>query len=133
MNRWFAIALGLALIAGCNKAQDDGPPCAKVVDHMLDLMKSTAGGHGGMNLGSRQTMITTCEQRHMPKETRACLVNSKDITGLANCSHTTMPPGGSGQRELGAPPSPAAPPPTAPPPATAAPDPGSAGSGTPPP
>lgn len=133
MKRWFsitasAVALGLgAGLAGCNKTADEGPPCAKVVDHMLDIMKSTAGGHGGMNLGSRQPMIETCERRHMSKATRTCLVSSKDITGLANCSHTTAPPPrGSGElaapRPLGAPP--LSPPVAAPVPS---------GSGTPPP
>lgn len=119
MTRWLLIA-GL-LAAGCHKDDDEGPPCAAVVDHMLDIMKSTNGGHGGMNLGSRQSMIDTCEARHMPKLTRACLVNSKDITGLANCSRMTAPPSApSTKPALPAPPAPSAPPPA---PAT--------GSGTP--
>jgi hypothetical protein len=126
MKRWLAIAI---ITAACGKTADPGPSCGKVVDHMLDLMKSTAGGHGGMNLGGRTQMLNTCEARHMPKETRECLVNSKDITGLANCSRMNAPPPavhGSGDVEphaLGAPPLPTTPPP----------GPASAGSGTPPP
>jgi hypothetical protein len=127
MKRWLAIAIVLAG-SGCGKAADPGPSCGKVVDHMLDIMKSTAGGHGGMNLGGRQQMLNTCEARHMPKATRECLVNSKDITGLANCSRVNAPAPmahGSGElepHELGAPPLP-----------TPSPGPASAGSGTPPP
>ncbi len=112
----------IALLVACGKTADDGPPCAKVMDHVLDLMKSTQGGHGGMNIGSRETMIATCEQRHMPKDVRACMFNSKDITGLANCSRMTHvpspPPRGS-----------AFAPPAAPAPPVAPPDP--SGSGTP--
>jgi len=86
--------LVVALLVACGNPADDGPPCAKVMDHVLDLMKSTQGGHGGMNLGSREAMVSTCEQRHMPKEVRSCMFNSKDITGLANCSRMNHVPNG---------------------------------------
>ena|ERR1700733_1663010 len=126
------LALVLVLTAACGKSEDDGPPCAKVMDHVLDLMKSTQGGHGGMNIGSRETMISTCEQRHMPKEVRSCMINSKDITGLANCSR--MNANAPHPQLRGSAMSPATPPPApmSPAPAPApAPAPGSAGSGTP--
>jgi len=121
------LVLVSVLLVACGKADDDGPPCDKVMDHVLDLMKSTQGGHGGMNLGSRETMINTCNQRHMPKEVRYCMMNSKDITHLANCSrmnpHPPVPTAGSGGM-LNAPTAPVVPPPSAPTPAPA-------GSGTP--
>jgi hypothetical protein len=120
------LALVLVLTAACGKSEDDGPPCAKVMDHVLDLMKSTQGGHGGMNIGSRETMISTCEQHHIPKAVRSCMVNSKDITGLANCSR--MNPSAPHPQLRGSAISPAMLPPAAP---TPAPAPGSAGSGTP--
>ena len=123
--KWF---LMLAALAACGKAADEGPPCAKVMDHVLDLMKSTQGGHGGMNLGSRDAMIAACEQKHMPKEVRYCLINSKDITGMANCSrmnHVTgdqPPPPGAPKVGSAVEPTPTPATPTPP-----------AGSGTPPP
>jgi hypothetical protein len=131
--RRLAIVVALALVT-CHNSDDDGPPCAKVMDHVLDLMKSTQGGHGGMNIGSRETMISSCEQRHMPKEVRSCMINSKDITGLANCSR--MNPNAPHPQLRGSAMSPAMPPPApmspAPTPAAApAQAPGSAGSGTP--
>jgi hypothetical protein len=113
------LALVFVVLAACSKP-DEGPPCAKVMDHVLDLMKSTQGGHGGMNLGSRETMISSCEQRHLPKEVRDCMINSKDITHLANCS-----------RMNAVPPAPPPPRPTVPPTPTPTPTPGSAGSATP--
>jgi hypothetical protein len=119
------LVLVLALTAACHNSDDDGPSCAKVMDHVLDLMKSTQGGHGGMNIGSRETMISTCEQRHMPSDVRSCMLNSKDITGLANCSR--MNPNAPKPQLRGSamtPPAPMSPP-------TPAPAPGSAGSGTP--
>jgi hypothetical protein len=104
--------LVLVFLVACSKPADDGPPCAAVMDHVLDLMKSTQGGHGGMNLGSRETMISTCEQRHMPKAVRSCMINSKDITGLANCSRMTPrppPTAPTGSASAPVPPSPPAP------------------------
>jgi hypothetical protein len=106
-----------AALAACGKAADEGPSCAKVMDHVLDLMKSTQGGHGGMNLGSRDAMVAACEQRHMPKEVRYCLINSKDITGMANCSRMDhvaggQPPPAAGGTRLGSAVTPAPPTPT---------------------
>ncbi|HEX4454650.1 MAG TPA: hypothetical protein VH143_27510 [Kofleriaceae bacterium] len=124
--KWLALVLVLVLTAACHDADDDGPPCAKVMDHVLDLMKSTQGGHGGMNVGSRETMISTCEQHHMPKAVRSCMFNAKDITGLANCSR--MNPNAPRPELRGSAMAPAMAPTMSPPPA---PTPGSAGSGTP--
>jgi hypothetical protein len=123
------LALVLVLTTACHNADDDGPPCAKVMDHVLELMKSTQGGHGGMNIGSRETMISTCEQRHMPKELRSCMFNSKDITGLANCSR--MNPNAVHPQLRGSAMSPAMPPPAPTPGPAPVPTPGSVGSGTP--
>jgi hypothetical protein len=120
------LVLVLALTAACHNSDDDGPSCAKVMDHVLDLMKSTQGGHGGMNIGSRETMISTCEQHHMPNAVRSCMLNSKDITGLANCSR--MNPNAPHPQLRGSAMPPPAPTSPAPIPAQA---PGSAGSGTP--
>jgi hypothetical protein len=120
------LVLVLVLTAACGKSDDDGPPCANVMDHVLDLMKSTQGGHGGMNIGSRETMISTCEQHHIPKAVRSCMLNSKDITGLANCSR--MNPNAPHPQLRGSAMPPAMAPTMSPPPA---PTPGSAGSGTP--
>lgn len=112
--KWIA----LVFLVACGKPADNGPSCDKVMDHVLDLMKSTQGGHGGMNLGSREAMISTCEQRHMPKEVRYCMMNSKDITHLANCSRMNphppaVPTAGSAVMPI-APTPPVAPPPPAP-------------------
>ncbi|HEY3801153.1 MAG TPA: hypothetical protein VGL61_01050 [Kofleriaceae bacterium] len=122
------LLLMAAALAACGKTADEGPPCAKVMDHVLDLMKSTQGGHGGMNLGSRDAMIASCEQRHMPKEVRYCLINSKDITGMANCSRMSNVRGGE-PPPMRAPMGGSAMPTPTPPPTTPTPTP-AAGSGT---
>lgn len=82
MTRLVLIA---ALLVACSKKQDAGPPCDKVVDHMLELTKQMLPGHGDQPLGDRKAMIDQCVQRKMPAKMRACLLASKSFEDLAKC------------------------------------------------
>jgi hypothetical protein len=84
------IVLAAALLAGCSKG-DSGPPCDKVVDHMMDLMKQMMPGHDQNALGDRKQMIDQCKQRNMTAKTRKCLVDAKTFNDLAACNAPSQP------------------------------------------
>ena len=125
----------LVILVGCGGKKDPGPPCDKVVDHMLEVTKQQMMGHENANFGSqRKAMVAQCEQRNMSVEMRTCLLATQTIADIAKCrggktdvlERPRKPRAGSGSATL----------PTAPPPsphgsgsAAAAPGSGSAGSG----
>jgi len=80
--RWIMVAM---LVAACGKAEDPGPTCAQVTDHMLEVTKQQLVGHGDMVLGQRNAMIAQCESRTMPAQTRKCLVAAKTLDAIAAC------------------------------------------------
>lgn len=125
----------LVILVGCGGKKDPGPPCDKVVDHMLEVTKQQMMGHENANFGSqRKAMVAQCEQRNMSVEMRTCLLATQTIADIAKCrggktdvlERPRKPRAGSGSTTL----------PTAPPPsphgsgsAAATPGSGSAGSG----
>ena len=75
-----AFTASIATITACTK--DDGPSCAKVVDHVQKLTKEAFGdGAGG---DDRATMIARCEKQ--PAKARSCALAAKDVMGLAACA-----------------------------------------------
>ena len=85
-------ALVAVLLVACQK-QDAGPPCDKVVDHMLDVMKEQLPGHEGMGMtGERKAMVEQCEQRKYTAQERTCLLAAKNLDGFAACRPTKVPP-----------------------------------------
>ncbi|HEU0034489.1 MAG TPA: hypothetical protein VFQ53_27890 [Kofleriaceae bacterium] len=91
--RWIVVAVALA--SACSKSEDPGPPCAQVVDHMLEVTQQTIVGHGDMGAnGQRGAMLAQCEQRKMPAATRRCLVAAKTLDQIASCraGKTDNPP-----------------------------------------
>ncbi len=81
-----------ALLVACQK-EDPGPPCDKVVDHMLDVTKQQLPGHEGMTMtGERKAMIRQCEQRKYTAQERKCLLEAKGLDGFAACRPTKVPP-----------------------------------------
>lgn len=92
----------LLLCAACSKKDDPGPPCDRVVDHMLDVTKQTLLGHESMTADLKRQMIAQCQQRNYSKDVRECLLAAKDPAELAACSR--------GNRPATPPPSPANPP-----------------------
>ncbi len=98
----------LALLLVACKKDDPGPPCDKVVDHMLEVTKQVLSGHEGMmGLGDRKAMVQQCTQRNYTKQERQCLMQAKDLDGFADCRKTKVP------AQLHPPPAPPAPPPPA--------------------
>ena len=89
MKRFAAIVL---VLVGC-KSDQAGPPCEKVVDHMLEVTKQQMPAHGGMGeLGDRKAMIAQCNKRNLTAEQRKCLMASKNLTEIANCGPSSGPP-----------------------------------------
>jgi hypothetical protein len=82
------------LLAACGKGNkaDSGPPCDKVVDHMMGLTKQMMPGHDPESLGDRKQLIADCEQRKMPPAVRKCLVESKSFNDLAVCRRNNPTP-----------------------------------------
>ena len=112
MRRFIVLA---ALLVACDK--DKGPPCAKVVDHMLDVTKQSLPGHDTEGLGDRKGMIEQCEKRNMPRDMRKCLMSATSLAGFAECQAKGKP-APAPTRPL--PPTEPPPPATAPPPPTGA-------------
>ncbi|HEX5058734.1 MAG TPA: hypothetical protein VFV99_05200 [Kofleriaceae bacterium] len=81
MTRLLVVA---ALLAACSKG-DSGPPCDKVVDHMMDLTKQMMPGHDPESLGERKQMIEQCKSRKYSAATRRCLLDAKSFNDLATC------------------------------------------------
>jgi hypothetical protein len=88
MMRRFLVGI---LFAACKK-DDPGPPCAQVVDHILDVSKQGLTGHGTLELGNRKLMIEHCETRKLSADARRCIVAAKDLAGLAECNKLEPPP-----------------------------------------
>lgn len=86
------LVLLAALLVACSKKQDAGPPCDKVVDHMLELTKQMLAGHGDQQLGDRQAMIDQCVQRKLPASERSCLLAAKSLEDLAKCRNAEKKP-----------------------------------------
>jgi hypothetical protein len=86
-----ALLVGLLAACGSSKKQDDGPPCDKVVDHMLELTKQMLPGHGDQPMGDRKAMIDQCVQRKMPASMRSCLLAAKSLDELAQCRRAGNP------------------------------------------
>ena len=89
--------LVLLLATACQKKEDPGPPCDRVVDHMLELTKQVLVGHESMTKSMRAQAIAQCEQRNMSKEMRECILAAKDTQGLSACRgaapvHAQPPP-----------------------------------------
>lgn len=76
----------LVILVGCGGKKDPGPPCDKVVDHMLEVTKQQMMGHENANFGSqRKAMVAQCEQRNMSLEMRTCLLGTQTIADIAKC------------------------------------------------
>lgn len=88
----------LVLLAACSKkkAEDPGPTCDQVVDHMLAVMKAGLTGHGNVEMGNRKQMVDQCVSRKLSKEQRTCMLAAKDLVGLSNCSTPAPAAPGSG-------------------------------------
>jgi hypothetical protein len=86
MRRFILLA---ALLVACK--EDKGPPCAAVVDHMLDVTKQAMPGHDPGALGDRNAMIAQCEKRNMPPKMRKCLIAAKSLAGFAECQEKAKP------------------------------------------
>jgi hypothetical protein len=78
-----------ALLVGCK--EDKGPPCDKVVDHMLEVTKQALPGHDTETLGDRKAMIDQCDKRNMPRELRKCLMSATSLAGFADCQSRSKP------------------------------------------
>jgi hypothetical protein len=91
MTRLLVIAA--LLVAACKGSKGDpGPPCDKVVDHMMGLTKQMMPGHDPESLGDRTALIANCEQRKMSAAMRRCLVNAKTFNDLAICQRNDPKP-----------------------------------------
>jgi hypothetical protein len=86
MRRFILLA---ALLVACK--EDKGPPCAAVVDHMLDVTKQAMPGHDPAALGDRNAMIAQCEKRNMPPTMRKCLIAAKSLADFAECQEKAKP------------------------------------------
>ena len=91
-NAMTRLVLLAALLVACSKKQDAGPPCDKVVDHMLELTKQMLPGHGDQPMGDRKAMIDQCVQRKMPASLRSCLLAAKSFEDLAKCRSNERKP-----------------------------------------
>jgi hypothetical protein len=89
----------LLLTASCQKREDPGPPCDKVVDHLLEITKQALLGHEAMTTDLRKQMVQQCVDRKYSKQVRECLLAAKDTAELATCNRervgSAAPPGGS--------------------------------------
>lgn len=90
--RFMLLAL-LVAAAGCSKKEkaDPGPPCDQVVDHMLVVMKQGLTGHDDLALGNKKQMVEQCESRKLSAKERRCLLEAKDLAGLASCRDAKAP------------------------------------------
>jgi hypothetical protein len=86
------------LLVACSKkaAEDKGPTCAEVTDHVLEVARIAYPGHGDMGAsGNRQSQIDACEARKMPVAERRCMIAAKSMEALAQCRRPAMSTEGS--------------------------------------
>jgi len=88
-----ALLLVAILATGCSKSSkpDPGPSCDQVVDHMLVVMKQGLTGHDDLALGNKKQMVEQCESRKLSAKERRCLLEAKDLAGLASCRDAKPP------------------------------------------
>jgi small lipoprotein (TIGR04454 family) len=79
-----------ALAAGCSKRADSGPPCDKVVDHLLEVTKQSLVGHEAMAADLKKQMVQQCVDRNYSQQTRECLMAAKDTAALTICNRERM-------------------------------------------
>jgi hypothetical protein len=129
MRALFVVLAVISASACSKKAEDKGPACPEVVDHMVVVMREGLKGHESVNLGDRTQMIEQCEKRKMSAAERRCMATAKDLAALASCRPKKAPPPAQGQPAVESPaPQPSAP--TAPPIPSPTPLPPTAGSGS---
>lgn len=87
------------LLAACSKkapAKDNGPTCAEVTDHVLEVARIAYPGHGDMGAsGNRQSQIDACETRKPPATQRRCMMAAKSMEALAQCRRASTSTEGS--------------------------------------
>ncbi len=127
----FVLLAVISASACSKKAEDKGPACPEVVDHMVVVMREGLKGHESVNLGDRTQMIEQCEKRNMSAAERRCMATAKDLATLASCRPKKPAPTAPGQppAETNAP-QPTAPAPAPPPIPSPTPLPPVAGSGS---
>ena len=92
--RALLVVLAVISASACSKkAEDKGPQCPEVVDHMVIVMREGLKGHESVNLGDRTQMIDQCVKRNMSAAERRCMATAKDLAALASCRpKKTAPP-----------------------------------------
>lgn len=94
--RSMLLVVGLFALACGKKAEDPGPTCDQVVDHMLEVTKQQMVGHGAELKTQKAAMVKQCEDRKMPAATRRCLVAAKSLPEIAECRAGKKPEGAAG-------------------------------------
>jgi hypothetical protein len=80
--RWI---ISLALVTGCG-SKDEGPPCAQVIDHTLEVAQSSMPGHGDMGaLGNKKQMVESCEKQQWSADQKRCVMAAKTIQDIGAC------------------------------------------------
>jgi hypothetical protein len=87
MARWLWIALVPALaVAGCGKKEDPGPPCAKVADHVTEVVAKAYPGHADMMpAAAHKNWVASCETRKFTGKERRCMMDAQTPDALASC------------------------------------------------
>src|SRR5437763_1382258 len=86
-----SVVVLVVVLFACSKKEEPGPPCDRVIDHMLDVTKQTLLGHEAMTADLKRQMIAQCEQRNYSKQIRECLLAAKDSAELATCNRQNRP------------------------------------------
>lgn len=79
------VCIALIVLAACQKQEDPGPSCTQLTDHMLQVTRQSLLGHEAMSKNIREQSIAQCEQRHLTKATRVCMMAANDTAGLVEC------------------------------------------------
>jgi hypothetical protein len=82
--------LTLLLATACSKQEEPGPPCDRVVDHLLEVTKQSLLGHESMATDLKKQMVQQCVDRNYSKQTRECLLAAKDVAALTACNRERM-------------------------------------------
>ena len=82
MTRFVMLA---AFLVACGSKTDSGPPCDKVVDHMVGLIKKAFPKEESTISSDRAKLIAQCEQRKMSPKVRTCMVDATEFAQLASC------------------------------------------------